>query len=215
MSADAAGEAALPGRKTLLVTGFGRFPGAPFNPTERIVAQLGGAFARRLARLGWRLETAILPVAWDALPAELARLEAAHAPDAVLHLGLAARRRKVTIETRAHNRRRPLSFDAAGRRAATAWIGTGAEPTRRATIAVPRMVAALARATTAAPSIDAGAYLCNLALWTSLGQGKPGRPVAFAHVPKGGGLKDARACVDLVLSFLAARRVGQGPPRSL
>lgn len=192
--------------KILLVTGFGRFPGAPFNPTEKIVKALGGGFARRLARLGWRLERAILPVDWARLPAELARLETELAPDAVLHLGLAARRRAVTVETRAHNRRRPLSCDAAGRRAATASIAKGAPFTRPATIHVARMVAALAGA---APSNDAGAYLCNLALWTSLAQGRPGRPVAFVHVPKTRGPRTARQCEALALAFLAARPLGQ------
>lgn len=197
--------------KTLLVTGFGRFPGAPFNPTERILARLDAAFARRLARLGWRLERASLPVVWETLPAELARLERKFKPDAVLHLGLAARRRIVTVEARAHNRRRPLSVDASGRRAPTPRIEPGAPPTRPATICAPRMIAGLRRVAAAGPSNDAGAYLCNLALWTSLGQGAQGRPVAFVHVPKGGGLRDARACADLVMSFLAARTFSPMP----
>lgn len=167
--------------KVLLVTGFGRFPGAPFNPTQRIVAALGGAFARRLARLGWRLERRILPVVWNELPRELARLDAALRPDAILHLGLAARRRVVTVEARAHNRRRPLGHDAAGRRAETIRIEKGAAFTREAS-AHARLIPAMRGATPTARSNDAGAYLCNLALWESLGRGAE-RPVAFVHVP--------------------------------
>ena len=178
--------------KTLLVTGFGRFPGAPFNPTERILARLDAAFARRLARLGWRLERASLPVVWETLPAELARLERKFKPDAVLHLGLAARRRIVTVEARAHNRRRPLSVDASGRRAPTPRIEPGAPPTRPATICAPRMIAGLRRVAAAGPSNDAGAYLCNLALWTSLAQGG-GRPVVFVHVPRPANARGRRA----------------------
>lgn len=174
---------------TLLVTGFGAFPGAPFNPTEQIVAALGGAFARRLARLGVRLERRILPVTWDGTPAALRALEAELRPDAVLHLGLAARRLKVTVEARAENRNRPLSTDAAGRRAPATVLAPGGARFRRATVAVAPLTARLARATPTAPSIDAGAYLCNLALWTSLGQGRPGRPVVFLHVPRPRGRK--------------------------
>lgn len=170
--------------KVLLVTGFGRFPGAPVNPTERIVAALSGGFARRLARLGWRLERRILPVQWDALPAALARLEAELAPEAVLHLGLAGRRKLATVETRAHNRRRPLSFDAAGRRPEAICIEQGAPFTQASRPNAARMVAALRGATATAISIDAGAYLCNLALWSSLHAGRGARAVAFIHVPK-------------------------------
>lgn len=168
--------------KILLVTGFGRFPGAPFNPTEKIVAALGGGFARRLARLGWRIERRVLPVEWARLPAELARLEAELAPDATLHLGLAARRRGVTVEARAHNRRRPLSCDAAGRRAGDPRIDAAAPFTRPATVDVARMTVALSHAAPTAVSREAGAYLCNLALWESLGRAA-GRPVVFVHVP--------------------------------
>jgi pyroglutamyl-peptidase len=168
--------------KVLLVTGFGRFPGAPFNPTERIVAALGGGFARRLARLGWRLERRILPVVWTDLPGELARLDAALRPDAVLHLGLAGRRRTLTVETRAHNRRRPLSCDADGRRADAVTIEPGGAFARPARVDAPRLVVAMRRATPASASNDAGAYLCNLALWESLGRGGA-RPVVFVHVP--------------------------------
>lgn len=183
-----------PGRreKILLVTGFGRFPGAPFNPTERIVAALGGAFARRLARLGWRIERRIVPVEWARLPAALARLKAELAPDATLHLGLAARRRVVTVEARAHNRRRPLSCDAAGRRAGGVPIDAAAPFTRPATVDVARMAVALAHAAPTAVSRDAGAYLCNLALWESLCRAA-GRPVVFVHVPPPSSRRPKRA----------------------
>jgi pyroglutamyl-peptidase len=168
----------------LLVTGFGRFPGAPFNPTEKIVAALGGAFARRLARLGVRLERRVLPVTWEGTPAALRRLEAELRPDAVLHLGLAARRPRVTAEIRAHNRNRPLSPDAGGARAPRGTIDPDAPPTAPSTVPLARLISAMARAAPSAASNDAGAYLCNLALWTSLRQGPAGRPVAFVHMPR-------------------------------
>ena len=120
----------------LLVTGFGPFPGAPSNPTRTIVRALGGAFARRMARLGVRLERRILPVTWAGTPAARRDLEAALRPDAILHLGLAARRAVVTVERRAHNRNRPLSQDAQGRRACAPVIDTGAPAIRPATVAV-------------------------------------------------------------------------------
>ena len=44
---------AMPARPiTILLTGFGAFPGAPVNPSAAILASLGGAATLRLARLG-------------------------------------------------------------------------------------------------------------------------------------------------------------------
>ncbi|QLP98886.1 MAG: hypothetical protein HZY79_13815 [Rhodoblastus sp.] len=150
----------------LLVTGFGRFPARrSIRPKNRRRARRR---LRRLARLGWRIERRVLPVEWARLPAELARLEAELAPDATLHLGLAARRRGVTVEARAHNRRRPLSCDAAGRRAGDPRIDAAAPFTRPATVDVARMTVALSHAAPTAVSREAGAYLCNLALWGRL-----------------------------------------------
>lgn len=166
--------------KVLLVTGFGRFPGAPFNPTQKIVAALGGDFARRLARLGWRLERRILPVDWSRLPTELARIETDLRPDAILHLGLAGRRRVVTVETRAANRRR-YSLDAAGRRPDGPLIDAASPPLRSAGAWPPRLVAAMSQATPTRISHDAGGYLCNLTLWQSLA--RRDRPSLFVHVP--------------------------------
>jgi pyroglutamyl-peptidase len=168
----------------LLVTGFGRFPGAPFNPTERIARGLGGAFARRLARLGVRLERRILPVTWEGTPAALRALERDLAPDAVLHFGLAGRRRAVTVEARADNRNRLLSADADGRRAPVATIAPGRAFHLPSRVSLGPMTAALGGKAPTGLSNDAGAYLCNLALWTSLAQGDPRRPVVFVHVPR-------------------------------
>lgn len=166
--------------KVLLVTGFGRFPGAPSNPTEAIVAALGGAFASRLARLGWCVERRILPADWARLPPVLARLESELAPDAVLHLGLAARRRGLTVETRAANRRR-FSLDAAGRRPDAPTIDAEAPMLRSAGALPYRLVATLSRVAPTTISHDAGAYLCNLTLWHSLAS--RGRAAIFVHTP--------------------------------
>ncbi|MBK9083353.1 MAG: hypothetical protein IPL88_15340 [Rhizobiales bacterium] len=185
----------------LLVTGFGPFPGARSNPTQRIVRALGGAFAQRMARLGVRLERRILPVTWAGTPAALRDLEAELAPDAILHLGLAARRRTVTVERRAHNRNRPLSQDANGRRASARIVDAGAPATRAATVSIHSLVADLSRIAPTAPSNDAGAYLCNLALWTSLALGRA-RPVVFVHIPRPANPRGRRAAARPTMAAL-------------
>lgn len=168
----------------LLVTGFGPFPGAPSNPSERLVRGLRGAFARRLARLGVRLETRILDVTHATIAPALAALESELAPDAALHFGLAGRRRVVTVETRAHNRNRLFSVDADKRLPEGLLLERGGPATRRASAPIARLIATLDRATRTRASIDAGAYVCNRTLWRSLAQAPPGRPVVFIHIPR-------------------------------
>lgn len=168
----------------LLVTGFGPFPGAPNNPSATLVRGLAGAFARRLARLGVRLETRILDVVHATIAPDLARLEAELNPDAILHLGLAGRRRTVTVETRAANRNRLFSVDAARRLAGAMTLDPAGPPQRRASAPLAPLITALDRAAPTRASIDAGAYVCNRTLWCSLERAPPGRPVVFVHIPR-------------------------------
>jgi pyroglutamyl-peptidase len=168
----------------LLVTGFGPFPGAPSNPSERLVRGLRGAFARRMARLGVRLDTRILDVTHATIAPALAALEGELAPDAALHFGLAGRRRVVTVETRAHNRNRLFSVDADKRLPCGLLLERGGPATRRASAPVTRLISALDRATPTRSSIDAGAYVCNRTLWHSLAQAPRARPVVFVHIPR-------------------------------
>ena len=91
-------------RRTILLTSFGGFPGAPVNPSQAVAA-LALQFARgRLQRLGIDLVCENLPVVFALTGPTLSALFAQHRPQAVLHLGLAASRRAVTPESRALNR---------------------------------------------------------------------------------------------------------------
>lgn len=81
----------------ILVTGFGRFPGMPANPSSGLASAL--ARSRRL-RSG-QVEARILPTRWSEAEGFPAVLDAA--PDIVLMLGVAGRRRHVTIELVAHS----------------------------------------------------------------------------------------------------------------
>ncbi len=169
-------------RHIVLVTGFGAFPGAPRNPSAAILANLEGRRAR-LARLGIDLRLAILPVVFAAIKPALRAAVERHAPDAILHLGLASRRRHLSVETRAANRAGTLHPDASGRPAnlvlvpgAPAWLPT--------TYPAARVAAAMRRAgARAILSRDAGDYVCNAALYRSLLAAAAPR-VGFIHVPR-------------------------------
>ncbi len=169
-------------RQTVLVTAFGAFPGARSNPTLAILARLERSRGR-LARLGVDLRCLALPVVYDALDPALREAAREARPDAILHLGLAGRRRRLSIETRAVNRAGPLHPDAARRRPAQVLV-PGAPPVLQATWPAARLHAALARAGhDVSRSIDAGDYVCNATLYRSLAAGLAPR-IGFLHVPR-------------------------------
>jgi pyroglutamyl-peptidase len=170
---------------TILVTGFGPFPGAPFNPTEPLVQRL--ARLRRPGLADTKIVSHIFPTGYAAVDRELPRLLAKHKPDALLMFGLAPRAKTIRIETRARNSVSLLP-DAGGvalRRLTIAAGGPAAlampAPARRLLAAVRGM------GVPAALSRDAGRYLCNYLCWRAAEaadqKGGP-RLAAFVHVPK-------------------------------
>ena len=170
-------------RIRLLVTGFGPFPGAAANPTQAALRLLARDHARAFARRGVELRTEVLPVVYEGAQARVAALVADFAPHAILHLGLAARRPRLTLETRARNRLSLLHPDAQGRRAATRLLEPGGPAARPARAPLAPMLAGLRRAGfPCALSNDAGDYLCNQTFHASLGE--PAPAVAFLHLPR-------------------------------
>jgi pyroglutamyl-peptidase len=166
---------------TILVTGFGPFPGAPFNPT--------GPLVKRLARLrpgGAKIVTHIFETSYGAVNRDLPKLIARHRPQALLMFGLAGRARGLRIETRARNELAQLA-DAAGKTPRR----TAIEPGGPAAMAMPaqaqRLLAAARKAgVPARRSRDAGTYLCNYLCWRAArAAGNAGGPrlAAFVHVP--------------------------------
>src|SRR5258706_512421 len=85
----------------ILVTGFGPFPGAPYNPTQPLVARL--TKLRRPAFAEVELSSHIFPVTYTAVDRELPLALAQHRPHALLMFGLASRPDYVRVETRPRN----------------------------------------------------------------------------------------------------------------
>ena len=176
----------------VLVTGFGPFPGAPRNPSAQIAAAID---ARRLARLGIALDRMVLPVVYEAIAPLLADCRA----DVVLHIGLASRRRHVSIETRAVNRLSLLAPDAARRRATRMAITPGGPASLAANAPVAQIAAMFRRRGATQLSNDAGAYICNQTLYLSLA--RRGARVGFIHVPR---LEHAQRIARLAADVTAA-----------
>src|SRR5436309_155972 len=85
----------------VLITGFGPFPGAPYNPTMPLVARL--LRLRRPAFSDVELSGHIFPVTYKAVDRELPQLLTQRKPHALLMFGLASRTRHLRIESRARN----------------------------------------------------------------------------------------------------------------
>jgi len=170
--------------KTLLITGFGRFPGAPTNPS--------GTLARTLARRpgfdGVERIAHEFATSYAAVDRDLPKLIARHRPDAVILFGLAGRTKSVRIETQARNAMSLLFPDVDGVVPAKAPIVPRAPSHRRGAVPFPRLLAA-ARTTGVNTrfSRDAGRYICNYVYWRAIeAAARPGGPklVVFVHVPK-------------------------------
>jgi pyroglutamyl-peptidase len=168
----------------ILITGFGPFPGAPFNPTQPLVARL--LRLRRPALSDVELSGHIFPVTYRAVDRELPELLAQHRPDALLMFGLASRTPYVRVETRARNAVTTLWPDAEHTRVRLGSIvpDAGARPFGPHTAKLLR--AAVATGVDARASRDAGSYLCNYLSWRAIeavGAGNGPRLAAFVHVP--------------------------------
>jgi len=168
----------------ILVTGFGPFPGAPFNPTTPLVKRL--TQLRRPALDGVALKAHVFDVTYETVDRELPELIAALRPQALLMFGLATRTAHLRIETRARNAVTTRFPDAGGHRAQKASIVRGADARPFGPHTANLLSAARATGIDARPSRDAGAYLCNYLSWRAIeATQQPGGPAlaSFIHVP--------------------------------
>ena len=165
--------------RTILVTGFGPFPGAPFNPTEALVRRLA-----KLRRVNLRVVPHVFETSYAAVDRELPNLMAKHKPDALLMFGLHGRARTLRIETLARNAI-GRARDASGATPRGRSIAAEAAHARMASPAARLVRAARRAGVPAAASRDAGQYLCNYLCWraTAAAKGKDVWLAAFVHVP--------------------------------
>jgi pyroglutamyl-peptidase len=168
----------------VLITGFGPFPGAPYNPTQPLVARL--TRLRRPALTDVELLSHIFPVTYRAVDQELPKLLAKLRPQALLMFGLAGRTTHLRIETRARNAVTLLWPDAAQTRVRKGSIGLGPDAMMFGPHTAKLLRAARATGIDARPSRDAGAYLCNYLSWRAIesaGTDKHLQLAAFIHIP--------------------------------
>jgi pyroglutamyl-peptidase len=169
----------------ILITGFGPFPGAPYNPTEALVSRL--MKLRRPAFNDIERVAHIFTVAYGDVDHDLPKLLRKHRPDALLMFGLAARTPHLRVETRARNAITTIWPDAGHTRIKLGKIAPGGPDA----LAFGPHVKCLLRAArlTGIPSAlsrDAGRYLCNYLCWRAIEASASLAPpplTAFIHVP--------------------------------
>lgn len=154
------------GTPSILLTGFGPFPGIEVNASAR----LAGLLARR-ARRRWphaRVTSAILPTEWRRGPDRLAVLWRDVSPDVVLHFGVSSKAVGLDIEIVGRNLCADHD-DACGERPSSPRHAEDGPATCASTLPAREIVAALAaRGIPGCISDDAGTYLCNAILYRSL-----------------------------------------------
>lgn len=181
---------------TILLTGFGPFPGAPFNPTGPLVEAM--ARHRRHGLGNVRRVAHVFPTRYNAVDEELPALLARERPDVLLMFGLALRTRALRIETCARNVLSLLTPDASGRLPNSAMIAQNAPGMLPLSAPAHKLVlAARASGVPASLSRDAGRYLCNYLCWRAseacAGRDAP-RLVTFVHVPRVWNTRASKHC---------------------
>jgi pyroglutamyl-peptidase len=168
----------------ILVSGFGPFPGAPYNPTQPLVARL--LRLRRPALSDVELIGHIFPVTYGDVDRQLPDLLAKHRPHALLMFGLASRTAHVRVETRARNAVSVLWPDAGHTLIRKGSISGGADAKMFGSHTARLLRAAMATGVDIRASRDAGSYLCNYLSWRAVeATHRDDGPnlAAFVHVP--------------------------------
>jgi pyroglutamyl-peptidase len=174
----------MTGKLRILITGFGPFPGAPFNPTMPLVKRL--TQLRRPAFDDVEFSNHIFHVTYATVDRELPELIARLRPDALLMFGLADRTAFMRVETRARNAVTTTFPDADRNHARKGSIADGADATQFGPHTEKLLRAARSTGIDARASRDAGSYLCNYLSWRAIEavqkEGGP-RLAAFIHIP--------------------------------
>lgn len=171
-------------RPTVLLTGFGAFPGIPANATETLVPQLAAAARERFP--DYDFVEAVLPVDWQRAPELLQSLLKANAPRLALHFGVSRSAEDFRIERVSRNVCEPRHDACGALPAEVAVVRSGAD-TLSTTLPIEHIVARLRDiGVPCCTSDDAGAYLCNALLYHSLAAaGTQATPhiAGFVHIP--------------------------------
>ncbi|MGE8207061.1 pyroglutamyl-peptidase I [Heyndrickxia sp. NPDC080065] len=167
--------------KKLLLTGFEPFLGLPINPTEKIVKELQN---KNIGQ--YQIQSVLLPVDFEKGPELLISCLNDIKPDAVISLGLAAGRKKITPERIAINCR-DGEPDNNGVVMVDSPIYEDEPAGYFSTLPIREIVQILnENGYPANISNSAGTYLCNNIMYTLLNELNKNNlhiPAGFIHIP--------------------------------
>lgn len=167
--------------KKLLLTGFEPFLNHPTNPTEMIVKELTSQQINDYQIIG-----EILPVEFNTSGKKLVELLKTHQPDAVISLGLAAGRDRITPERIAINCN-DGPMDNQGYKPNGEKIFADGPDGYFSKLPIQQMIDALKeQGLPAKISNSAGAYLCNNVMYHGLhyfAKEQQDVPSGFIHIP--------------------------------
>ncbi len=173
-------------RPTILLTGFGAFPGVADNATAALIPQLAAAARERFPE--YDVVDDVLPVEWQRAPELVQQLLARTNPVLALHFGVTRRASGFQIELVGRNVCDARSDATGAFPSALELIAAGPE-TLASSFPAERIIARLERAgLPCATSESAGSYLCNALLYHSLtrAQSMPTPCLTgFVHLPVG------------------------------
>ena len=199
-------------RPTIVLTGFGPFPGMAQNATAVLVPRLAEAARTRFADHDVIGE--VLPTEWRMAPEALMRLLDGRRAVLALHFGVSNNADGFQVELIGRNVRGGKK-DAAGELPATTRVVEEGPALLASTLPAEYILARLARLKIPCrASIDPGDYLCNALLYHSLNVARdmPHPFVAgFVHVPAsliGHGEDGEDAHPDCPLDWQSATRGG-------
>jgi pyroglutamyl-peptidase len=162
----------------VLVTGFEPFGGAEVNPSQKLVEALASDPPPEV-----RLAATVLPVAWQRATDQLLHALESEQPELVVCFGQADGRAHLLVERFALNFDDGTDEEGDERKAE---IATDSPVAFRSSLPVDAIVEALrADGIPAAPSRDAGGFLCNHVFYVLMRSlaGRPGVRGGFVHVP--------------------------------
>lgn len=171
-------------RTTVVLTGFGSFPGITRNASIPVIEGLASIARDAYPTIDFVSD--ILPVDWQEAPRRIDDLISAHNPVLALHFGVSNRTSGFVIEEVAYNEAHTHA-DARGSLHSTSPLVPGGRPSRKTTLPARTILETLKRAgLPAALSRDPGRYLCNAVMYKSLCHARTRKPhlrSGFIHIP--------------------------------
>ena len=171
----------------ILLTGFNSFQGVSVNPSEQVVRALA---SRGRNDLGAVLVTAVLPTEYIAATRQIRKLMRSARPDAILCLGVAIQRERISLERVALNLDDDSTPDNKGITRRGRKIAPSGPDVYWTTLPLAPMLKALQRDRAQAYiSNHAGTFLCNHAFYVARREAARARrriPCGFIHLPAAG-----------------------------